>query len=175
MPNPKQICDALLEDEVPPSGPEPDLSAGADEESYLDTDISDLIDLSVQHGGSRHHIYQTLLGKANGRPSKKIANNTYVYVSPGKVRLRLHATDIVIASEDGRVEFDMNGYQTVTTRDRMNEVLSLGTPWFICQIKGGAYWGRRDRDAVIPYNDGDWINADSDLTAQAAPEKRPRR
>jgi hypothetical protein len=53
--------------------------------------------------------------------SKIIANNTVEYVRENGDRvIRLHLTDIVTFKANGSVVYDSGGWQTVTTKERMN-------------------------------------------------------
>lgn len=63
---------------------------------------------------------------------RKIANNTWLERRPdGSIAARLHDTDVVTWTTDGRVEFRTGGWNTVTTRERFNryapEGLGFGT------------------------------------------------
>lgn len=87
--------------------------------------------------------YQEAKNVIGNRESKKLANNTYlVHVqdpdrpSIGKVDLavRLHNTYIVIFRQDGKVVLNSGGWQTLTTRDRMNRYIP--EPWRISQTQG---------------------------------------
>lgn len=65
-----------------------------------------------------------LLGK---RTSRKIGNNTYLerryFDSHEPIAVRLHNTDIVIFHDNGVAALYSGGWQTVTTKDRLNKVL----------------------------------------------------
>jgi len=55
---------------------------------------------------------------------KKIGNNTYVGRENGTVYVRLHSTKVVQIKSDGSVILNSGGWQTSTTKDRINQVLS---------------------------------------------------
>ena len=84
--------------------------------------------------------YEQADKKLQGRnkDSRKVANNTYLQRrEEGKIVLKLHNTDIITWLPNGEAEFYAGGYQTVTTKSRMNEY----TPSLsIYQKKGIWYW-----------------------------------
>jgi hypothetical protein len=60
----------------------------------------------------------------NGRDSRKIANNTtLVDLGDGSIGLRLHTTTVVTFHPDGSLVLKTGGWQTVTTKDRLNRVV----------------------------------------------------
>ena len=68
--------------------------------------------------------YNDLLDVLNGRSSVKIGNNTWAeMLSGGVIGIRLHNTIIVELSPDGPVKFTTGGWNTVTTRERINQFL----------------------------------------------------
>lgn len=48
-------------------------------------------------------------------------NNTTVVNRDGKTYLTFHQTDIVIVHKGGQLEFNSGGYETTTTKKRMND------------------------------------------------------
>lgn len=65
----------------------------------------------------------------DGRPinTRKIANNTWLERRPtGAIAVRLHRTDVVTWLPSGHVRFDSGGWNTITTRERMN---TFGPAW----------------------------------------------
>jgi hypothetical protein len=60
------------------------------------------------------------------KSSKKIGNNTFeVLYTDGSRAIRLHKTDIVTFI-DGLIILDTNGWETVTTKARMNHYIPSG-------------------------------------------------
>jgi len=52
---------------------------------------------------------------------RKLANNTYVYrTANDEIRVRLHETEILVFRANGDFLVDVDGWWTVTTRDRIN-------------------------------------------------------
>jgi len=52
---------------------------------------------------------------------RKLANNTFAeYRENGSIAVRLHKTDVLTYDLGGNVVFDSGGWQTVTTKSRMN-------------------------------------------------------
>jgi hypothetical protein len=73
----------------------------------------------------------TLLGT---RDSRKVGNNTYAErLGAGVIGIRLHGTHVVILSAH-RLVLNSGGWQTVTTKDRINTYLPH--PWKLVQKKG---------------------------------------
>lgn len=117
--------------------------------------------------------------QGRNRTSRKLANNTYALrsaVGPGRspvIVIRLHKTNIITFHSDGVVEVTTGGWQTVTTKDRLNNYLPGG--WRVYSDRGVWYWHGADTNSTgIPFSDGDVINVspngDSALQAQAKPD-----
>ena len=80
---------------------------------------------------------------------RKIGNNTYLLrTSYDVITIRLHATDIITLYDDGRTVVTSGGWQTVTTKARLNKYLPLS----ISQRAGAWYWSTGDE-----FKDGDTI------------------
>lgn len=97
--------------------------------------------------------FQDALEKLGNRESRKLANNTYLQKRPdGSIAVRLHATDVVTYKQDGAVVFNSGGWQTPTTKDRINNF----SPVSIYQDKGIWYVqnGSGNWDKSIVYADG---------------------
>lgn len=93
--------------------------------------------------------------KLGNRGSKKVANNTYLHavtdVNGNKgIAVRFHNTDVVVFYED-RTEVYSGGWQTVTTKARINEFLPAGG---ISQKAGVWYWNTSD---PVEFEEGDYI------------------
>jgi hypothetical protein len=77
-----------------------------------------------------HKLFRSLDELLQGRnhDSRKIANNTYLTrLSDNMIALKLHATYIVKVERNGSVILSTGGWDTVTTRERMNA--------FLCQYR----------------------------------------
>jgi len=71
--------------------------------------------------------YSEALSRLGPRESRKIANNTYLERrDDGDIALRLHRTDVLTYHPDGTVTLNSGGWQTVTTKRRMNQYLPNG-------------------------------------------------
>lgn len=90
-----------------------------------------------------------LIGK---RDSKKVGNNTYLIAGTDCIHVRLHNTHVVTLHTDGRIILNSDGWQTVTTRDRMNQYLPDGVSLF--QKAHVWYVWYRYSDETIEYYDG---------------------
>lgn len=57
-----------------------------------------------------------------GRDRRKIGNNTYAYIEyDGSVSIELHSTKVVVLYPNGLVKLQTGGWQTATTKDRINQ------------------------------------------------------
>ena len=85
----------------------------------------------------------------NGREQKKLAGNTLLYRYGQLYIIRFHQTDILTFFADGSVIVRNGGYQTTTTKARINEYLGLG----IYQKDFVWYYGDKEfRDGMIVMN-----------------------
>ena len=69
--------------------------------------------------------------------SRKLANNTYLKRRTwGKtaIAVQLHSTDVITFYEDGKIEVGTGGWNTVTTRQRVNAYLDK--PWHVYGERG---------------------------------------
>jgi len=92
-----------------------------------------------------------------GRTSeRKIANNTYLHrVHGGMIAVRLHDTDIVTWDVNGPITFYTGGWNTSTTRERLNRYAPPGVGFY--QRDGVAYV--RSHGNVKPLDDGITLDA----------------
>ena len=87
--------------------------------------------------------YALVAGK-NNRKTRKIDNNTRGYIEyDGSVSIELHSTKVVVLYPNGLVKLQTGGWQTVTTKDRMNRY----SPVRVTQRKGEWY-------VNVPCNNG---------------------
>lgn len=85
--------------------------------------------------------------RGRNRPTKKLKNNTYlVRLDSETIGVQLHNTIVVTIHGDGTYTLNSGGWQTVTTKDRINEY----SPVRISQRKYQWYVGDED----IPFKDG---------------------
>ena len=105
---------------------------------------------------------QALLKK---RDSKKLCNNTYLKRLDDCIAVLLHCTYIIKYYPDGRIVLNTNGWETVTTKDRLNGF--LGWPFGICTISGR--WFLRCRDGIYLYEDHMEIDKDGFPNTQPLP------
>tara|TARA_Y100000310_G_scaffold329489_1_gene399449 strand:+ start:649 stop:996 length:348 start_codon:yes stop_codon:yes gene_type:complete len=67
----------------------------------------------------------------NGRSQVKIGHNTYMRIEyfeqpDVEIKIRLHNTDVVTFTENDDIILDDGGWQTVTTKERINRYLPSG-------------------------------------------------
>ena len=82
-------------------------------------------------------------GKRNAK-RRKVGNNTYAEIlSDGSVAIKLHNTNVVIIYSDNSAILNSGGWQTVTTKDRINQyspnrVYQRNFEWFV-NVNGEDY------------------------------------
>jgi len=95
--------------------------------------------------------YQEARALLNGRATKKLANNTYARVlDDGSVAIALHGTDVVTWEPDGKCILRSGGWNTSTTRDRIQTYGPVRT----CQRKGVFYISPMDNWELFPFENG---------------------
>ncbi len=106
---------------------------------------------------------------------RKIDHNTYLETdsAPDSYGIRLHATRILQFNSDGSVILDSGGWQTVTTKDRLNKFLPSGyrvwqeaRVWYLSHMPNG--W---DNSNPIPFADRMVINPDGTVSGQGEDPK----
>ncbi|MCX5884332.1 MAG: hypothetical protein NT096_00205 [Proteobacteria bacterium] len=85
---------------------------------------------------------QALLKTARDKCRKPIANNTWLILDTNSndIAVRLHHTDILTFKPDGSIILDTGGWETVTTKARMNEYLDrprIGSERGVWMISSG--------------------------------------
>lgn len=80
--------------------------------------------------------YEKAVATLKNRPSKKVANNTYLIPVEGGIAVKLHQTNVVTFLQEGTVILNSGGWRTVTTKDRINNfsparVYSDKGVWFV--------------------------------------------
>lgn len=118
-------------------------------------------------------LYDGLTERSKGRDRRKLENNTYLERRPGGAwAVRLHATDILTVQPNGTVQANTGGWESVTTKARLNEYLPGG--WGIGQTKGVWYW-YYSSERIAPFTSGDKLILTPSgyaLDAQDAPKPR---
>lgn len=108
--------------------------------------------------------YASALAALGSRHSRKVAPNTYLVERPTydgdgalvrSVAVLFHQTDIVRFYADGVVRLSSGGWQTYTTKDRLNTFC----PWSIFQDKRVWYIALPGNPRT-PFVDGMYINAE---------------
>jgi hypothetical protein len=85
--------------------------------------------------------------RGNKRATKKLGNNTHlVRINSDSIGVRLHNTVVVTIHSDGTYTLNSGGWQTVTTKNRINEYC----PVRVHQRRHQWYVGDED----IPFKDG---------------------
>lgn len=83
---------------------------------------------------------------------KFVARNTIRFQLGDEMRYRLHNTDIVRRLPDGSAILNSGGYQTITTKERMNRYMPAG--YSLYQEQGLWHVRRHDDGTTIDYLDG---------------------
>lgn len=63
---------------------------------------------------------KAFLSKGRNKTQRTIANNTLCYDRGDHIAIRLHCTDVVKVYPDGTYVLNSGGWQTVTTKQRIN-------------------------------------------------------
>jgi len=111
-------------------------------------------------------LFETAKNKENGKP---IANNTRLLKDGDDYIIRLHRTDIVRINPDNIYTVNTGGWQTVTTKERLNRYLPIG----IYQEKHIWYTGswRKEWKDKRPFFEGMQCNAEGDILNPPIDEK----
>ncbi len=91
--------------------------------------------------------------QGRNRQSRKVANNTYLLRHNADIALRLHETDICTITPASKLTIDLGGYNTLTTRDRLNVFLDTHSNQWperfqVQSIKATPYLMRYDAKAT---------------------------
>ncbi len=144
---------------------------GADDEPALTQSRFEvkMLELLEAHGSlyatitnaGQFQVYVGLFKKTGKSQSKKTANNTLEINYPdGRKAYRLHDTDIVTYMPNGDIKLDTGGWDTMTTRKRMNGYLPAhlgiirkkGTTYVVDQTGCESYWDKKA--SWLPLCDG---------------------
>ena len=107
------------------------------------------------------YTYEQFKHHAETSRARKLANNTYLVIrNDGGYAVKLHNTEIVIHYPD-RVVLDSGGWQTRTTKDRINTFSRIN----VSQSKG--VWSANG----LPYADGITFFNDGTTTGQGVDHK----
>jgi hypothetical protein len=87
-------------------------------------------------------------------------NNTYAVDVGDYVSILLHQTAVIRFYPDGRIVLNTGGWQTVTTKDRLNRCLPY--PWHVASDARKGGWGLYENsERVAHYSDGMELRPDS--------------
>lgn len=89
------------------------------------------------------------------RLSVKVDHNTHLRVIDGStLAVRLYSTDVVLIHKNGTYTLNAGGYETVTTKDRINKY----SPARVYAEKR-VWWVGRDAKRRVEFRDGIKVNA----------------
>jgi hypothetical protein len=109
--------------------------------------------------------WQIFIANGRNKTSRKAANNTVVRIENGDAIIKLHNTDIVTLHENNTATLNTGGWQTVTTKERINRYTNAGIS------QRNSIWYMRDGSL---FYDGMTINADGLPVKPKLPEKHER-
>lgn len=118
--------------------------------------------------------YRQAAERLGTRDSRKMGNNTYLKRRDERtIALKLHETDVLTYTPDG-VTYNTGGWQTTTTKSRLNEYGRDG--YKVWSDKGqwklfGPVWYGQKPDPVVIYEDGLTIHTDGTITGAKTPEE----
>lgn len=131
-----------------------------------------------------HHEAAALLAKKRGDKSRaKLCNNTYlIALDNGDFAVRLHRTNVVTIHADGTYTLRNGGWQTVTTKDRINgyspaRLYQEKNEWWVHIPGAGAYWS--DTTQRAEYSDGMRVDAlghplDCEIQTRTIKRRKPK-
>jgi hypothetical protein len=98
------------------------------------------------------HDYFSAESALKGRDSRKIGNNTYLErLVLGGIGVKYHATWIAKFYDNGQSHYTSGGWQTYTTKDRLNQLLPPG--YTLYQKKHVWYLWHRPSDVTCEWQD----------------------
>lgn len=103
------------------------------------------------------YTFQKALNFLGKRQQKKLAHNTTIRIEDGVVKIKYHATDIVVISPDDVFTLNTNGWSTPTTKTRLNKFspARIYQQDFCWYIKAG--------DKSLPFKDGTKVDVNGIL------------
>lgn len=104
---------------------------------------------------------------------RKLAHNTYLEVREHEIGVRLHSTEIVTFTEDGRLVLNSGGWRTLTTKERMNRALPPG--FGLHQERGVWYLADQRNGVRYPYADGFTLHPDGYVSGTGPDPKAQHR
>ena len=111
-------------------------------------------------------IFATAKDPEKGKP---LQNNTRLFKRGEDFAVRLHETDVVTIHPDGTYTLNTGGWETVTTKDRINAY----APGHVCSDRGILYYVSKTRKEAVLFKDGMKVRANGALIGRrnAAAEK----
>jgi len=114
------------------------------------------------------------LNAGKDKTERPWGNNTRVRQAFDHIIVRLHNTDIANLSVDGSITLTTGGWQTVTTKDRLNKVLALAggkwrvytekSLWHVFRLEDGVPWNKCPSH---PFVDGVTVWPNGEIQGQA--------
>jgi len=114
---------------------------------------------------SRQYSYDNLydfIRKGKSKAERKVENNTTARFDHDNIIVRLHDTDIAELFPDKTIILSSGGYQTMTTKDRLNKIIPEG--FNLYQQFGLWFLSDYQNDKVYPFCDGIMILPDRTVT-----------
>lgn len=94
-----------------------------------------------------------VLASGRDKDSRKIANNTWLERrGENAIAVRLHGTDVVTFHDDGSVQFSTGGWNTSTTRARLNAYAPAGVRLYT--RRGVLYFDATNFNLPLPATEG---------------------
>jgi hypothetical protein len=110
--------------------------------------------------------YDSLNRFVGGKEMKKLGNNTIVHkIDEKTIGVKYHRTDIIKIDQDNTVILNTNGWETTTTKDRLNQFLRC-RGYHIFQKKG--IWYLSGKEDTFKYEDGVRITSNGDVIRASA-------
>ena len=116
---------------------------------------------NLQYGRLSYEEIKRIVDNAK-KPLVKIGNNTWLLKTNKGYGIKYHNTVIIEILPHDLYVLNVNGWETSTTKQRMNQLL----PVYIYSEKGVWYFnksGDRNKKNRVAYEDGMIINKDGDV------------
>ncbi len=101
----------------------------------------------------------------------RLSNNTRIQKRGASFAVKLYDTDIVIIHENGGYRLNSGGFKTVTTKQRMNDILPCGAVyqkkwiWYFSD----SFWGE------TLFKDGMLIRHDGSVVDESRPTRKAKK
>ena len=113
--------------------------------------------------------------RLGNRPSRKLANNTYLQRRNNvDIAVKLHDTDVITFKLTGETVLNSGGWKTATTKSRIDcyipdpwSLLQIKGLWYVVNAKGNGHARAVPKSEWIPFADGMVLHKDGETASNA--------